>query len=486
MKVLLLYNVYSDELGSSRPPLGTGYLSQALQDAGIEHDVIDMKLGYSEKCILEKIRRDGYDCVGVTVYTVGHKKFFGLLKSVKERYPAIITAAGGPHITILGRKILEEYGHIDMAFTGEAEESFVRFCKGEPYGSIPGLLYRDNCAVHGNPISRPDNLDLISWPRYQKFELDKYSNEIGIITSRGCPYPCVFCSVGLTLGKKVRIRSVEKIGEELEYWYAGGKRIFNFLDDNFTFYRERVFSICDEIEKRGLKGLTLRASNGIRADRIDREMLLRMKVVGFKSFGIGVEAGNDKVLKALKKGETMEEIENAIRLSCELGFEVSLFFVYGTPGETMEDIEDSVRIAGKYPVFKVDFYNLIPFPGTELWKWVEENNAWTGEPMELLNSMDKNLRFSKATGKPFFTTGELDSLQRLELAEKLRAVTLDIQKKGVERVFKNYGALKYPLAYLASRIFFQKLFFNNNFLRKLSDRARYRHMPVENRIRTGA
>lgn len=278
----------------------------------------------------------------------------------------------------------------------------------------------------------------------------------------------------------MRVRSVENIGDELQYWYEKGKRIFNFLDDNFTFYRERVFSICDEIEKRDLGDLTLRASNGLRADRLDRELLMRMKEVGFKSFGIGVEAGNNKILKILRKSETIEQIENAIKLSCELGLEVSLFFVYGTPGETVEDIEDSIRIAKKYPVFKADFYNLIPFPGTQLWNWVNEHNAWSGNPMELLNSMDKNLRFSKKTGKPFFTTEEVSGNERSKLASKLRSVTLYVQKKGVERLLSKYGVLKYPVAYLASTMVFQRFFFNNNLIRKLSDRIRFSRQKANN------
>ncbi|MBI5469360.1 MAG: B12-binding domain-containing radical SAM protein [Deltaproteobacteria bacterium] len=477
-KILLVYNVYSDELGSSRPPLGTGYLAQALEDAGAEYGVVDMKLGYSEEDVLKMIEEGGYDCVGTTVYTVGHKRFFGLLGLIKDRFPSIETLAGGPHVTIMGRKILEEYGKVDFAFAGESEGSLIRFLEGGEHRDIPGLIYRDGGEVlYPVPFTRPENLDDIGWPKYSGFELDKYANEMGVITSRGCPYSCIFCSVGLTLGKKIRTRSIEKIGDELEYWYSKGRRIFNFLDDNFTFYSERVFALCGEIEKRGLKDLTLRASNGIRADKINREMLLRMKEAGFKSFGIGVEAGNNKVLKTLKKGETIEQIEGAIKMSCELGFEVSLFFVYGAPGETAEDIEDSIRIAGKYPVFKADFYNLMPFPGTALWDWVEDNNAWTDEPLELLNSMDKNLRFSKKTGRPFFVTSELNEEDRQKLAGKLRKATLHIQRKGIEKVFARFGVLKYPAGYIGSTMVFQRLFFNNNRLRKLSDRVRFHSKP---------
>lgn len=475
MKILLLYNVYSDELGSSRPPLGMGYLSQSLQDAGIEHDVIDMKLrGYSERDLLAKIKKHDYDCVGMSVYTVGHKNFFGLLAAIKEQNPRVRTIVGGPHITILGRQILEEYSQLDFVFMGEAESSLTSFCKEEDYRTIPGLIYRNGREILSPlPLIREDVLDKISWPRYEKFELDKYSDEMGIISSRGCPYPCIFCSVGLTLGKKVRVRTAENIGEEMEYWYKKGRRIFNFLDDNFTFNKERVFAICDEIEKRKLKGLTLRASNGLRADRLDKEILTRMKQIGFKSFGIGVEAGNDKMLNILKKGETIGQIENAIKLCCNMGFEISLFFVYGTPGETIEDIEDSIRIAKKYPVFKADFYNLMPFPGTQLWQWVQENKAWTADPMELLNSMDKNLRFSKKTGKPFFETKELNADVREKLSARLRRVTLDVQRSGIERMFSKYGILKYVVAYLGSTMVFQRLFFNNNFIRKISNKLRF-------------
>jgi len=473
-KILLLYNGYFDELGSSRPPLGTGYLSQALQDAGIVHDVIDMKLGYSEKDVLKKIAQKDYDCIGLTVYTLGHKRSFDFLKLIRQKLPNVKIVVGGPHVTLLGRQILEVHSHIDFAFTGEAEATIVQLLEGKKYGEIPGLIYRDNGAIlHKAPFIRQPDLDAIEWPRYEKFELKRYANELGIITSRGCPYSCIFCSVALTLGKKVRKRSAQNIGNELEYWYKRGRRIFNFLDDNLTFYREQMFTLCDEIERRNLKNLTLRASNGLRADSLDEELLKRMKEVGFKSFGIGVEAGNNRVLKILKKGETIEQIEDVIRLCCDMGFEISLFFVYGTPGETMEDIEDSVNIARKYPVFKTDFYNLIPFPGTQLWKFAEDNRAWTGKPMNLLNTIGKNLRFSRSTANSFFITKELGIEQRGMLAKRLRKVSLDIQKTGIKRLFAKYGILKHPIACICSSVFFQKVFFNNNALRKLSDRFRF-------------
>ena len=95
-----------------------------------------------------------------------------------------------------------------------------------------------------------------------------------------------------------------------------------------------------------------------------------MKRAGFKHLGIGVESADDEILKVIKKNETLEEIENGIRLACELDFDVSLLFIVGSPKETMADVKKSMELAKKYPVMKAFFFNLIPFPGTELYEYV--------------------------------------------------------------------------------------------------------------------
>ncbi len=130
----------------------------------------------------------------------------------------------------------------------------------------------------------------------------------------------------------MRVRCAENVLDEIEYWYERGYRKFNFVDDNFTFYSDRVHEICDGIERRGLNNLKFTCTNGIRADRVDRQLLTRMKEVGFYYIAFGVEGGNEKILKSLKKGETMEPIKRAIKDVCDLGYEVMLFFLVGSPG----------------------------------------------------------------------------------------------------------------------------------------------------------
>jgi anaerobic magnesium-protoporphyrin IX monomethyl ester cyclase len=471
-KVLLVFPSFTSDLGSSRPSPSLSYLAQSLADANIEYDILDMMLGYSFGYLKDRIRHFKPQLIGLSLFTFQHKSVYELINDLKLTFPAIKIIVGGPHVSINKEKVLSECGSIDYACLHEGEKLLVELCSGDALTGIAGLAYRDNGRIVTNKLRDfEENLSSLSFPRLEKFELDKYANEVVIISSRGCPYRCIFCSVGQTLGRKVRIRSVGDVVDELEYWYDRGKRMINFLDDNFTFYPDRIYEICDEIERRGLKNLVLRCSNGVRADKLDRPLLERMWQVGFKSIGIGVEAGNNKVLKNLRKGETIEQIEAAIQTACDIGYEVALFFVLGTPGETLEDVNDSIRVALRHSVFKVDFYNLIPFPGTELYEWVNDNDAWIGDKDELMNASEKNIRFGSS---PFFQTQSLSLSQRAFLNRKLLGVMRKVERNYLAHFLKpRIYFLSYPAAYLISTRFVQKLYFSNNKFRRIAEKLRY-------------
>ncbi len=166
-----------------------------------------------------------------------------------------------------------------------------------------------------------------------------------------------------------------------------GRRGLAIADDNFTFYRERVVAICEEILRRNLRGLSLVCGNGFRADRVDKELLQIMRRAGFSSIGIGVEGANDKVLKSLRKGEWMETIQRAIAEAFELGFDMELHFVVGAPEETWQDIQDSLAIVTKFPIRDFWFNNLIPYPKTELYDLVSANNLFTIQPDVYFNQV---------------------------------------------------------------------------------------------------
>jgi len=431
-----------------------------------------MMLGYRFADLEKKISEWKPDVIGFTIFTLQHRSVYNLMSMVKAKHPDIEIVVGGPHLSVSKSKVLDDCSGVDFGCIGEGEDFILELVSGKELSDIKGLVYRKNGKAVVNQL-RPfcAELDQIKFPKLRGFEHKKYANEILVVTSRGCPYQCIYCAVALTSGRKLRVRRIDDVVDEVEFWYHNGKRIFNFVDDNFTFHEDRVYEFCDAIESRKMKKLILRASNGVRADRLNYALLKRMNEIGFRSIGIGVEAGNNKVLKRLRKGETIEQIEEAIEIACDLGYEVALFFVFGSPGETIQDVEDSIKLAQKYNVFKVDFYNLIPFPGTELFEWVNSNNAWVGDPDDLLNASDKNIRFGSV---PFFQTKELPFDIQEHLIKRLRNVMTGVEMRYLKSVlYKKCGILGYPFAYFIASDFVTKLYFNNNRVRRLAEKIRY-------------
>jgi radical SAM superfamily enzyme YgiQ (UPF0313 family) len=327
-----------------------------------------------------------------------------------------------------------------------------------------GLIFRQGPDIfynNSNPFI--EDLDSLPFPRYGHFPLWQYvAREIGIITSRGCPYACIFCPVKDSIGKKFRPRGPGGVAEEISYWVKKGYQDIIILDDNFTLDEERVYDICHEVEERKLEGLCLRLANGVRADRVNEKLLSRMWQVGFRYLSFGVEGGNNRVLKAIGKGETMEEIREAVSLAIRLGFEVTLFFLVGSPEERKIDIEDSVRLAREFPIFDAKFYNLIPFPRTRLFDWVKENNFFVEEPEEYLNNA------SHWDNEPVFATPWFTKAQRRKALIYTQKVRRSIRKMAIERRLKPLGPLATVAAWIFTLEFVQDMLQSNRFIRRLS------------------
>lgn len=475
-RVLLVNPPSSGEWKGFRPHIGLGYIAQTLFQYGIEYRVLDMNLGYKFKHLQKKINTFKPDLVGMSLLTLEYKKFYKLISMVKKINPGIKIAVGGPHVTIMKEEVMKECAAIDYAVLYEGEETLIELCKGElSEDKIKGLMSRKN-----GYISYPGDrgflmdLDKLPFPRYENFELKKYIPEVEIYSSRGCPHKCIFCPNRL-LSPIFRARSPVHVVDEIEYWYKKGFRQFNFDDDNFNRDKDRVYKICDEIEKRNLKNLFLRCSNGIRADKVDRPLLERMKEVGFHYIAFGADAGNNKMLELVKKGETIEDIEQALKHSYELGYDLKLLFVVGTPGETREDIEDKVRLSMKYPLNDVHFYNIIPYPGTELYEWIEKNDRFLKKPEDYLN----DVTFCEIN--PIFDTPELPAKERIEVFKYLERVRRQIHKKAARRVLKNIPLLSFFAEKIISTDLFLKLFFQSFALRAFIDRIRYK-MAVRSNI----
>lgn len=452
-RVLLVVPGYPESHYFERPLLaGLGYISQALSDQAVDNAVVDLRFDSSLRVLERAIAEYQPDLVGLSVMTFKYMHTYNAIRWIKRKWPAVQVVVGGPHVSTWRARVLQECEGIDFGVTLEGEQTLVELCEGGESASIKGLLYRDEGGHVRYTGDRPfvTDLDSVSFPRYVQFDLGRYERFIPLVSSRGCPYGCSYCPVHLAIGRQFRCRSAASIVDEIEYWWGRGYRSFGFADDNFTLRPERVLEFCDLLEGRSLSGLRLSCSNGVRADRVSRQLLTRMRQVGFYQLSFGVEAGNDDVLMNIRKGESIGVIKRAIGDACDLGYEVGLFFLLGSPGEKQGDVLDSVNLALSYPVTYARFYNLIPFPGTDLYRWADANGYLLERPEAYLNDA------SHFVNEPIFETPEMPRAERRRLwkyanrvvGEHCRRNQRRFVKAKIEAALSAPGWLAEPLARL--------------------------------------
>ena len=419
----------------NHPHPGMGYIIELLERHGVKCGVIDMTLGYNFSHLRRKIQEFNPDLIGVTLYSYRYRYAYQLIGQIKQiaGHPVVI---GGPHVSLMGRRALEE-SRSDLAVKHEGEYPLLELCLGKPLTEIDNLIYRDGEGIKENP-SRPfvNQLDDLPFPRYSPFELEKYGERsIAIVSSRGCPYQCIYCPIKTTMGRNFRPRSPENIISELRYWYRRGYRHFDFVDDAFNVDIKRVYEICDLIQKEKFTNTLLSCGQGMRLDRVDRPLLERMREVGFYRLGFGIESFNNRILESIKKGETTEQMDEGVRNACELGYDVALFFMLGFPGETWTDIENSLNFSLKYPITLATFYNIIPFPGTELFNRLEENKLLLVAPDIYL---DEDMAISR---RILFRTNSMSMAERKKALELGARFQRKSYQKHMERRLRKLSIL---------------------------------------------
>jgi len=427
------------------PTIGLGIIAEILEQNGKEYDIMDMQLGYSFRHLKKKIRKFKPDLIGLDMMTFRYRDGYKLIRKIKKSFPKIPIVVGGPHVMTAGTRLLEECKTVDFAIYGEGEKTIIDLCNKSDLSKIPGLLYRENGEVRFIVPREPiKDLDKIPFPRYRKWQLNKYIDNflapkfqkempkeandkmMTLFTSRGCPYRCIFCMHAF--GHKWRGRSAKNIADEIEYWYKKGYRQFPVVEDNFTFDRKRVYELAKEIKKRGMTNLHLSAPTGLRGDMADKDVLKVMKEMGFRNISFAVESASQKVLNLMKKGESIGTIERAIRDALELGYEIGLFFVLGTPGETTEDVKETIRFANKFPI-DARFYNLIPYPNTELYDIIDKKGYFLKRPEVYLNCSS---RFYTTV----YSTPEISAKKRDEIVANVYKVKEKIRNRSY---YDEYG-----------------------------------------------
>lgn len=370
------------------PPLGLGYIASSIRNHCEEITILDCVCdNISLPQLMGKIKQLRPDVVGLTVYPHDLPMTKTITNKIKQELSKeIATVIGGPHPSTAPRHSLEYLDNVDFGFKGEAEVGFSRFIESvkrrnghgfEGLEEIPGLIYRDNGSIRINQQSFEDNLDHFGFPAWDILDPTKYFKTCqgvffkkkrfaSLFATRGCPYYCSFCAMHNIMGRKLRVRSVGHIIEEIKYLQSEyGIEEFHFLDDNFTFDKQFAISFCDALLEQDINiGWT--CPNGVRLDNLDREVLVKMKSSGCYALFVGIESGSQEVLNRMRKGLRIAEIAEKIRLIKELGFSLTGFFILGFPGETKEDMQKTIQFARSLPIDIADFSNFLPLPGTSI------------------------------------------------------------------------------------------------------------------------
>lgn len=358
-------------------PVGLGYLAAMAEREGIEAHIIDEQVeDDAEGRVAELVKgmRPPY-LFGFSVLTAALKSAVEMSKRLKERYPDSIVCFGGIHPTAAADEVLS-FPQVDVVIRGEGEYSLMELSRcvreGRDYRHIRNLSYRDGGrTVHNECAPLIEDLDALPPFPYHRFREPQY--DLGfIISSRGCPYGCIFCSNRVTTGRKYRIRSAESIIREIEMLsQVYGKRQILFLDDNLLVDRGRIKRLLQLVRQRGFdKGITY--SFQARGDNVDRELLQELYASGFRSVFFGLETSSERIMQIIQKGESVAQCAAAVRTAREIGFHVSATFIFALPGESHEDRMDCVRLSRELRLDMVRFNNATPYPGTRLYEMAKQ------------------------------------------------------------------------------------------------------------------
>lgn len=387
MKVLLVnpnyLNVYryvNEESTMILPPLGLAYIAAVLRDKNIAVKILDLAAyNMDDAHAREAMKREKPDIVGITAATNTIEEAYRIAGIAKSLGAMVVI--GGPHTSALPEKTLKECRETDIVIRGEGEYAMLELAQGKPLKLIRGLSYRVGNTIKKNP-DRPPIKDLNSLPlpardllpleRYRSIGVRKYPFAT-IMTSRGCPFSCTFCTNYMVHGKGFRPRSPENVLKEIDMLVNKyGVKEINILDDNFTLIPGRAEKICDMLMERGYD-LIWKCGNGIRADMVTQDLLVKMKRAGCYLLAFGVESGNPDVMKNIQKGETLDQIRKAVLWTKKAGIMTEGFFMLGNEGDTEKTMNETIEFAKELDLDIAQFQVFIPIPGSAYTKKIEKN-----------------------------------------------------------------------------------------------------------------
>lgn len=385
MKIALTASLIDIIKTCGHPPLGICYVASYLRKYGGFNNIVILE---REDDQLAAIRRENPDVLGISLHTIEVNEGVKLAEQVKSELDIPIIV-GGPHFTFAPQTLPKS---IDAAVLCEGEQTALELMqlfekyglKKESLANIKGLAYHDNGSVkvtEKRPLMK--NLDEVPFPARDLLKMKDFylkprrifrgyvRKGTHMITSRGCPYRCVYCG-SAKFWDTIRFHSAEYVVNEIEELVSKYKvEAITFYDDLFIANKKRIEDILRLMRERALVGKVIFECQG-RANLMNEDICKLLKEMGVASLAFGFESGSEKTLKYLKKGTvTVEQNKYAIKLCKKYGFLVEGTFMIGAPDETKEDMMETLKFVKEQPLDAANIYVTTPLIGTELWDYAK-------------------------------------------------------------------------------------------------------------------
>lgn len=381
-------------------PNGIAYLAAWVRRAGIHVTAIDAfgkspgaAQPFKQKYVVRGLSLDEIvkrvpaetDLVGIGCHSgAQHTVTLQLVSMIKAQLSKPVVV-GGHHPTIVSEPFLQ--AGADYVVHGEGEIALEKLCAAldgrTALDDVPGLIREGG---RRSPVAEIEDLDSIPFPAVDLLPLENYWNlgfshgpvrgkHIFMISSRGCPYDCHFCTTPGICGRRWRARSAKNVVDEMEEWIRRyGVRDFHFQDENFAVSKKRVVEICEEIRQRGLD-LSISLPSGIKVDTIDEATIRALANAGCRYICVAPESGSHRVLELMNKPLDFEHLYSVIKLCKRLKVRTGCFLIIGYPGETEADRKETAKLVGKLTRLGADEFSIFiftPLPGAGAWGANEE------------------------------------------------------------------------------------------------------------------
>jgi radical SAM superfamily enzyme YgiQ (UPF0313 family) len=358
-------------------------LSAVLKRAGHESAMFDQANPETpNEVILEEIHQQKPDLVGLSFLSgtsYPYAKFFA--RQIRAAEPGLKIAFGGVFVTLNANRVKHQCPEVDFVCRGDGEDLILELLdRLDNPDTVAGVTWAESDGQVRNNVDRPLERDLDRWPFPDReglaldyiesmpldvpavLSFDRYTT---MQTSRGCPWPCIFCDIPTFSNGKWRARSAGHVVAELKQLERDGYRSVFFVDDHFLLKPKRIEAMCKGINESQLK---IRWGCEGRVDSSCTELFPTMAKANARTLMFGIESGSQKILDRLKKGQTLEQIETAVTNAKKAGIEiVHGFFLLGSPDEAVDDIRKTYEFASRLRIDTFGFGRLCVYRGTPLW-----------------------------------------------------------------------------------------------------------------------